>query len=91
MKKIITIIAVIALASMSLCGCGKSNSHGLSKTEMKDRIIRKYSGIVAEENIRAALGEHSSGGNASIAIITLTKKGHADEFQADLEAYNAAK
>lgn len=82
-------LLVMILSALVFCGCGKSSS-APRKSELRERMIRKYSKIIPREQVLALLGEGNSE-EVSRAIFNLNRSGYSDEFQSDLDTLRAAK
>lgn len=89
---LILVIAAVLIAK-SPGGCHGSVSSSVAhmrKAEVMERIIRKYSGVFPEEQIRAYLEGGDSAAATSLAL-TAAKKGYAAEFMADAKVYYQAE
>lgn len=94
MKMKVGMIAAVAMAVL-LCGCGKSNSAPAkpSKAEVRDYIIRKWTKIGSEDQVRAAFvldtQFRAGSGNTTSFLLTVQKHGLGDEFEKDMNLWQS--
>ena len=92
MKMKVGMIAAVAMA-LILCGCGKSGPKKPSKAEVRDYIIRKWTKIGSEDQVRAAFvldTQFRADSSSQMSfMLTVQKHGLGKEFEKDMNLWQS--